>query len=488
MSLNYRNIYMFYAALLVFMLSAACSDLDDDFSSSTSDLLTLPADTLNMDTLISQEGSRTYSFSLYNRNSKGIVITSVYTAGGANSAYRINVDGSFINEGYAQEIKVRSKDSIKVWVEVTPPATGESTPQSVSETLYFVLQSNVRQQIYLNAWGQDVVTLKNVTLTKDTLFSSSIPYHVYGNLTVEEGATLTLAPGTVFYFHNDANLVVRGCVKALGERGHEIVFRGDRLDYMFTNQPYDLIPGRWGGIDIQSSSYENQFAYCDIHGGDYGIKCDSASLDREKLRVENSVLHNVQGDGLNVSSSRIFVGNSQITNAGGNCVTLYGGQNEFVHCTIANFYPFTGKTGKSLYFYNTKGGLAYPLVKADFMNCIITGSSDDEIFGTFMDDETVPNEYLFKNCLLNTDSVSDSHFEQIKWDRPSKKTWGKGHFRKFDLDRLTFDFHLDSLSSAINSADVVTTSVYYLYDRDNVERLTDGCSDMGCYEFVSPKR
>lgn len=476
--------YICISAIII-ALCCSCSEFDEDYSMSKSDLLTLPCDTLNLDTLISSEGSRTYHFTIYNKQSKGITIKTISLREKENSAFRINVNGYYINESEEQNIRVRSKDSIKIWIEATPLKTGKTAPQQVTDCLTFNLESGAVQQMYINAWGQDMITLNNVVFQADTTLTDSFPYHVYGDMTIAEGATLTINPGCSFYFHDNANLIVAGKIISKGIQNREIVFRGDRLDKMFTEQSYDLIPGRWGGIHILSSSYGNVFEYCDIHSGSYGIKCDSSDIDIEKLKIENSVIHNVQGDGLNFTNCQSFIGNSQITNSQGNTVTLYGGSSTFVHCTIANFYPFVGKTGKTLYLYNSKNAKPFPMEKADFLNCIVTGSSDDEIFCYFLADETVASNYFFRNCLLTVDSVIDEkHFQQIIWDCPTNKTWGSSNFKKFNTAKLTFDFRLDSMSNAIGKGDISVTEKYYPLDKNGVNRLSDNHSDMGCYEFV----
>lgn len=479
--------FLVTACLLGLGVFTACSG-DDDFSSSTRDVLTFPADTISLDTLIAGEGSRTYHFSVHNRNSKGLIIRHVALGQGSVSPFRVNIDGSFVGDGYEQDIRVRGKDSIQVWIEATPPKTGDATPQYVGDRLTLTLESGATQSIWLEAYGQDVVLLNNMTITSDTTFADARPYHVYGNLTVAEGATLTLSAGVRLLFHDRSGMVVEGTLLAEGAMGREVVFRGDRLDQMFVNQPYDRIPGRWEGIRFASSSYGNRLNYCDVHSGNYGIRCDSASTADEKLRLTNSVVHNVTGLCLELTACRTFVGNSQITNGGWGCVTLRGGRHQFVHCTVADFYPFEGKTGAALYMHNALNGFPLPLEQADFLNCIVTGSSDDEVYGSFLDDESVAANYMFRNCLLTTDSVADEHFYRTVWDRPERTVWGAKNFKSFDLDRLTFDFHLDSLSRGIGQADVEQTRLYFPTDRDGVERLSDGAADVGCYEFVPSDR
>ena len=108
-----------YLLLLTTLLFAAhgvfvsCDD-NEDFTTSPSAKLTFPADTLRLDTALTVVSSPTYSFTVHNRTSKGIRITNVALANPESSGFRVNVDGTFINEDYNYAIEVRSHDSIAV--------------------------------------------------------------------------------------------------------------------------------------------------------------------------------------------------------------------------------------------------------------------------------------------------------------------------------------------------------------------------------------
>ena len=65
---------------------------------------------------------------------------------------------------------------------------------------------------------------------------------------IPDGKTLTLSPGTRLLFHPKAQLIVYGTLIAKGTAKQNIILRGDRMGYMFSHQPYDRIPGQWGGI------------------------------------------------------------------------------------------------------------------------------------------------------------------------------------------------------------------------------------------------
>ena len=67
-------------------------------------------------------------------------------------------------------------------------------------------------------------------------------------------------------------------------------------------------------------------------------------------------------------------------------------------------------------------------------------------------DSTTVFNYRFANSLLRTPRVetSDSiYFSDIRWESPKDSIQGKKHFRTIDEDNLYYDFHLDSLSTAL---------------------------------------
>ena len=326
--------------------------------------------------------------------------------------------------------------------------------------------------------------MRAVHVQTDMQLSAQRPYVIKDSLTIEEGCTLTLEAGVRLMFASNAHMRVEGRLIANGTREKPVVLRGDRMDYMFENQPYDRISEQWQGVFITDNSYGNSLNYCDIHSGAYGILCESVSSESEKLRLENCVIHNVSGTALESYNAKIFAGNTQVSNAGGYCVCLYGGDNEFVHCTIAQFYAFSGMRGPALYYTNYKDKTNYHLTNAAFYNCIITGYSDDEIFGDRMEGYGAGAfNYYFQNCLLNTVEVVDEDLINNVWDKKSNKVSRAGNFPHFNLDALSYDFHLDSLSVAVGAGDPSVTQSYYPLDRDGKRRLVDGKSDAGCYEY-----
>lgn len=480
-----RTAFRLWLCTLLLTLTAGCWQ-DEEFSTAPTDLLRFSADSVNFDTVISGQPTNTRTFMVYNPNARSLRISRAFLGRGTESVFRVNIDGTFLENGEASNFELYAEDSLRVFLEMTAPVSDSDEPVAVEDELTFVLESGQTQSVTLTAYGQDVVVLKGWTVTADTTLTARRPYQVYDSLVVAPDVTLSLPAGARLYFHPDARLIVHGTLRAEGALGNEVMMRGDRMGNMFSNQPYDLIPGQWGGIVLTSGSYGNIFNYCDIHSGSFGLRCDSADVSREKVRIENSVLHNVSGDVLTARACSLFVGNSQLTNAGGNCVTLYGGSSRFVHCTIANFYAFTGGRGVALSYTNADGSIPYPLHQAEFLNCLITGYGEDEIMGAQSADHVdLPFNYLFRNCLLDTPEFVDEQVQNCLWDNDEAAVWREGNFSPaFDLDRLLFRFSLDSLSSAVGNADPTVTQTYYPYDRLGRSRLDDGRSDIGCYELL----
>lgn len=468
---------------LLFALSSCLSD--EDYSSSPHEVLTFSVDTLDFDTLIAGELAHTRTLQVYNPNSSSLRIASVSLLTGSKSVFRVNVDGTSLEQGVATEFEVRSGDSLRIFVNAFPPNEDSDTPVIHADKLLFQLESGVVQELPLEVHGLDVIKLQGVELTDNATLTPQRPYQIIDSLVVRPDVTLTILPGARLLFHKDASLIVYGTLQVKGEVGANVQFRGDRLGNMFTNQSYDCIPGQWGGIHIKEQSFGNAINYADIHSGDFGIICDSSSTDVEKVRIENSILHNMSGNNLTLYNVKAHVGNSQITNAGGDCVSVVGGDVRFIHCTIGQFYAFTAGRGVAFRFANVNGDLYYPLQQLEVQNSIITGYSDDEIMGN-RGNEEIPFNYSFQNCLLNTPKYEAPEIVNCLWDTSDNPVSKADNFYPaFDLDRLTYTFYLDSTSVAIGAANPTITQQTYPYDREGLRQ--HDAPNLGCYSKVIEK-
>jgi hypothetical protein len=454
---------------------------DDEFIESSEACLKFSVDSISFDTLISGNLSTTQSFWVYNTSNEHIFISSIHFEKEEQSCFRANVDGEALESGRIQGIELRANDSLCVFVDVTAPFLDIDSPIEHTDNLIFNLGSHLEQSVHLRVAGQDVIELKGWQVTDCDTLKGLRPYHVTDSLVVLPGATLFLEAGVTLLFSNDASLHVYGKLIAEGAPNADVVLRGDRFDDMFDNQPYDRIPGQWGGLHLYSQSYENQLNHVDIHSGRFGIRCDSADVSRMKLTLNNSIVHNVSEDCLYLRNVQTQVGNSQITNAGGNCLTIKGGTHSFVHCTIGQFYPFSAMRGNALNFTNFEGDQRFPLYKLDFQNCIITGYANDEIMGSSSDrykDDAF--NYSFATCLLNTPKYESEQIVDCLWEEDNECARADNFNPKFDTESLIFTFTLSPQSVAAGSANPQITANTFPYDRNGILRNAI-TPDMGCY-------
>ena len=482
-------------------MGTSCSE-DDKFTNDPSVHLVFETDTVRFDTVFTSIGSSTKRFKVYNHHKDGLRIASVLLGSGGTSGFRINIDGH--SGTFISDLEILGNDSLFVFAEVTVNPQDSDSPVFVRDSILFNLENGIRQQIILEAYGQDVIIMRGETFSADTLLNARRPYLIYDSLVVAANARLEIAAGTTLCFHNHAYLGVHGQIDCQGSQEEPVVMRGDRTDRMFPYLPYDRLDAQWGGVRLYPESKDNRFDYVDIHSGSWGIDCPLSTSDETKCTIRNSVIHNVAGDALHLFNCSAKVQNSQISNALGNCVTIIGGMCEFVHTTIAQFYPWNGLHGSAVYFANVQNDTIYPLLGANFYNCLITGSSTDEITG-YPSEKPGMFRALFKNCLINIalsgnepDSLlqifaaSVNETEKLNQKKPKltqaereEVVWGAKNFRLLDYDNFIYDFDLDSISPArgIGSDSYVSECTT---DRLGRSRPTSK-PDAGCYQYTPLK-
>lgn len=461
-------LFLFLASLL---LLPACGD--EDFSTNPEHTLAFSQDTLQMDTVLTGIGTSTRTVIVYNRHKQPLLISSITLANAGNSGVRINVDG--MKGTHFTDVEIREQDSIYIFIEATITPQDSDEPVLKKDSIIF-MTNGIRQDVRIRVYGQDGIALRAKEITQDTVFNSRRPIVIYDSLSVKADARLTLAAGTRLYFHGKADLQVHGQLRAEGTLEAPVVFRGDRTDKLFANLPYDRLPGQWGGIRLRTSSYDNSLTHVNIHGGTYGIRCDSAATDQNKLTLTHSIIHQVSGDALSLTSCQAIIGNCLLSNAGGNVVSILGGNYEFVHCTLANYYSWAIRKGVSLFIKNEQNKIYYPITMAAFRNCIIAGSSGDEINGGRGDDASIPYNYYFSYSLIN--SIEDQN------DKITNVVWKKDNFFSLiNTDDQLYNFELNKKSAAIDIGKA-EDALNYPLDLKGVSRQTDKAPDAGCYEYI----
>lgn len=462
-------------ALTALLALLSCHD-DWEYSSDGRYMLSFSADTVSMDTVFTGVASASVWFKVYNPNEVGLRFDAVM-GGGTASHFRMNMDGE--GGSTITSLELGAGDSLFCFVSVNIPADGQTEIFQTFDSIRFILESGNVQFVRLSASARNAVVLKGERIESDTRLTSRMPYIIHDSLYVKEGVTLTLEPGTSLYFHKGAVLDVAGRLVAQGKPDSVILMRGDRLDDMLDDLPYDLLDGQWGGIRLRSGSYLNTLEWCDIHGADFGIRADSAGCDMLKLSVVSSVIHNIKGDGLKATGCDIEVANSQITNARGACVDIAGGRSEFNFCTIAAFSLWEG-AGQAVVLSDSRDGKGVGFGGASFRNCIITGRHTSELITQFADSVKNTAPYSVSNSLLMVRDTTDSRFSNVRFENNRNKAYGASNFRNRARIDYRSVFELDSLSQARGIAD--SASALWPMDLAGVNRPADG-ADAGCFQY-----
>ena len=471
-------------------IAAGCERVDH-YSPDPSLRLSFSTDTLSFDTLFTTIGSTTKQFFVYNPHNENLRIESVTLASGGRSGFRINVDG---RKGDSfSGIDLWKRDSLRVLVEITAGANNADRPLLIQDSIFFYT-NGVRQFVLLQAVGQDVHILRGGhTYTESTTLTTDRPYLIFDSLIVAPGATLTLSPGATLHFHHQAKLIVAGTLKASGTQERPITLRGDRLDSLYANVtlPYDRIPGQWGGIRFEASSFDNELEYADIRSTSFGLDFRPSTPDRRKIRIHNSRVTNSSGDLLTAVNCRIEASGSEFSNAAGNTVYLVGGHHRFAHCTLTNFLILATRRGTPVLVLTDTARIGnetqhYPLTEARFENCLIDGNTPGELALTPRSSSNTAGSdafnYRFTACYIFTKAVTDnSRFDRCLFGFTNRPVYLKSGNRK---DAYAYDFRLSVGSVGLGAADR-TVAAEFPTDRYGTNRLTaPSAPTIGAYEHL----
>jgi len=476
-------LFQIICGVLLFVALFSCED--EGYLSSPDAQLRFSADTVMFDTIFTTIGSTTQHLKVYNPYNEAILISSVKVLGGEFSNFRLNIDGKSSNEAY--EVEVPARDSIFIFVEVTIDPTGENMPMVVQDSIEITTNTN-RQKIKLIAYGQDFKLIKSKYL-ETTTWTSEKPYLVYDFVYLDSTSTLTIEPGTRIHFHKGAGMYIKGTLKAEGTFQKPITFMADRLE-----DTYKDIPDQWNGIILFSGSHENVFNFVNIKNANIGLQ--AGTIEDEgyaTLELKNSRIENMAYAGLFAMKSQISGYNNVIANCGFYAVALLvGGDYEFYHTTIANYwggYSSRPRNTSSLVLSNTLivkksdgSEIQYSgdMKRAFFGNSIIYGNNVKEI--ELGRDEEKTFNYFFDHCIIqmpDTFNTSNKNHYQNVWK-------GIKYDPKFIDPYKKFNYALDTISPA---KDAGNPEYGKLFPTDilNKNRLSDIGPDLGAFERIEKK-
>lgn len=400
----------FFAAVLVVMALYSCRDDQIDFDPTLR--LHFSGDSLLFDTVFTTVGSSTRSFKVYNNHNRRISISSISLAGGSQSYFRINVDGS--SGTFLQNIEIDARDSIFVFVEVTVDPVKQQLPLIIVDSLVFNTNSNI-QDVKLAAWGQDAHFIypnykdpgdgfQYHLITENTVWTNDLPYVVYGLAVVAPDVTLNIQEGTRVHFHNNSSLIFleRATLKASGSPEAPISFQGDRLESFYNN-----VAGQWGRIYFYPTSKDHEINHAIIKNGTVGLHVDTiGSTTAPTLTIKNTVIKNMSIVGLFSQGSHVDAENLIIADCGEYAAILaLGGTYDFRHCTFANYNSVNNRRTPALllnnYYEDINGNIQVrEFDRLSFSNSIVYGGLQEELSLDFHPGSNPA--ILFDHCLIRT--------------------------------------------------------------------------------------
>ena len=483
------------------LLLASCDD-EAEFTTDSDAKLEFSLDTLRFDTVFSQLGSATRSFKIYNRNDRSVRISSIYLESGNSGRWRLNVDG--IPGNVQEEVEVLANDSIYLFAEVTidPNQPLSVSPFVVEDRIVFETNGNT-QYVNLEAWGQNANYFPSrfnkgvvVRLTCDNgqvVWDDPKPYVIYGAIFIDS-CELVIPAGAKIYVHggvaqndifggiyNDGILLTQsgGRIRILGTKENPVVIQGDRLEDSFQEEA-----GQWNGIVLGRGSRGNVLEYTTVKNARFGVLVDSTA----ELTARNSQFYNTLSSGLIGFHSRITAENCLVYNNGGTSVLLVlGGDYNFTYCTFASYGVNASALGLSNFFCydeNCQQSATYRL-NARFVNSIIFGSQNDELeFSDFAEGKDAAQFNIqFEDCIVRVQDLltfNDGQYANFIGEQCDPCINGKRDDKLF-INPNEGDFHLDSLSIAIEKAKPVNFPRVIAIDLEGKARDSEK-PDLGCYE------
>lgn len=446
--------------LLSILLNTSCRK--ENFTDNPSAKLNFTADTVHFDTVFVSVGSATRNFKVINPNKQGVK-TTIYLAGGSASQFRINIDGRATTK--FENYELAGLDSFFVFVEVTVDPKNLNQPFIVSDSIIFETNGNI-QKVQLVAFGQDAHFFDGQYIG-DTTWTNDKPYVIYRSIAVLPGRTLQIMQGVTIYSHAGSGIIVAGTLNVQGNKDNPVVFRGDRLEHA-----YDEEPGQWYGIRFLPKSQNNFIEHAIIKNGIVGIEVDSLPKPGNiNLKLSKTIISNMTVAGLVCYTAKIRAENLLIHSCGQyTFVGDLGGDYDFTNCTFDNTVSNVSHRVPSLWLSNQDykdvdgNVVAINDLHAAFRNCIIWGSLDEEI--KFQRVGSGNWDTLFSHNIIK--------YKDLKFNNTNLNK------NPLFINPSASKYALDTLSPAKDFG--MYFSPPYLVTDDIEDQIRDSSPDAGAYE------
>ena len=265
---------------------------------------------------------------------------------------------------------------------------------------------------------------------------------------------------------------------------NEVIFEGDRLEPEFAN-----IPGQWGTIWLTPGSINNQINYLTIKNATIGLLSDgNGDYNIPNLTISNTQIYNCLNSNLLARTSKIDAENLVLGGSGSASLFLSrGGEYNFNHCTIANYWRNSFRNVPSLVITNFEETsqnqvIISDLISANFSNTIIDGIRSIEL--GLLQNNSAAFEYNFINCSIKfVDNTSEFEGNPLyDFDNPLlfNSIFLNGELQFQNI--LTNNFALMPNSIAIDNGNLESAQLSPI-DILGVSRVN--LPDLGAYENIT---
>lgn len=492
-------------------LTSCRNEFDFEFSNGG---LSFSKDTVYLDTVFTNIGSSTYTLKVYNKSDKNISIPSLKLGKGMTSKYRLMVDGMPGQE--FQNVEMLAKDSMYIFVSVTADvADSNPTDFLYTDQILFGEGSN-QQKVELVTLIQDAVflypqkygdgTTETLPIGGDEIYgffldeadatngnelhwTNTKPYVIYGYAAVPSNKTLLVDAGARVHFHADSGLIVanngslqiNGTPSLTASLENEVIFEGDRLEPEFSE-----VPGQWGTIWLTQGSTNNSFSNVTIKNATVGILVAGNDGTATPTYINNTQIYNCSNVGILARTGNIDGKNVVINNCGqASFAGSFGGSYEFTHSTFANYWSSPNQTAVLLddYIQTDTGNIIEPLVKANFKNCIIYGSTN---LGINLKKQGTTFNYNFDHCLIKFIDLGNQFASNPLYQFAGSNYVNCLFATSFNTNKPFFkDPSKNEFIIGQNSVAKGTANATYSTFNDILNNPRTGATDMGAYNWIT---
>lgn len=516
--------YLLVTFLFIGIFSITSCRSDFDFESNVGNLR-FSKDTVYLDTVFTNIGSSTYTIKVYNTTNKNIAIPSLKLGQGEASKYRLMVDG--IPGKVFNNIELLAKDSMFVFVETTI----DYNEYANSETTFLYTDriefgtTNDFQKVELVTLVQDAVFIypertpngtnqfsyeqillgmdedgNNVTVNGSNLsqndaingnelhWTNSKPYVIYGYAKIPENEILQVDAGVRAHFHAESGLIVsenaslqiNGSHSTTESLENEVIFQGDRLEPI-----YEDVAGQWGTVWFFPGSKNNSIKNLTLKNATVGLLVSgNDGTINPTIEIQNTQIYNCSNVGILARTGNITGKNMVINNCGqASFAGSFGGSYDFTHCTFANYWSVPNQTCVLLSNENISNTTETVLLKADFKNCIIYGSSN---LGLSLKKEGTVFNYNFTNCLIKFIDSGNQFAGNELYDFANNPLFQDCIIAKNNSQNKP-DFlapNENQLVIGSDSAAKGTANNSFSIFNDILDNQRLGLTDMGAYNFI----